>query len=79
MKAKCVPIIRVVSCSDESFAEAKNLLKTSEPEFRFGVFLEGAGQEFDSWETRRHNETPPDWVILALEGIFRTHNRSRHK
>ena len=57
----------VSSFSDESFAEAVNLIKDHDPEFRFGVFVEGAGQKFDSWETRRHNEKAPDWVILALK------------
>ncbi len=57
---------RVLACSDEGFAPAENLLATRAPEFRFGVFLPGKGQEFDSWETRRHNPAPPDWVVLAL-------------
>jgi allantoicase len=61
-----VPGGRVVACSDEGFAPAENLLATRAPEFRFGVFLPGKGQEFDSWETRRHNPEPPDWVILEL-------------
>ncbi len=56
----------MVACSDEGFAPAENLLATRSPEFRFGVFLPGKGQEFDSWETRRHNPEPPDWVILEL-------------
>jgi allantoicase len=55
-----------VACSDEGFAPAENLLATREPEFRFGVFIPGKGQEFDSWETRRHNPSAPDWVILEL-------------
>jgi len=55
-----------VACSDEGFAPAENLLATREPEFRFGVFLPGKGQEFDSWETRRHNPNAPDWVVLEL-------------
>ena len=60
---------RVVACSEEGFAPAENLLATRAPEFRFGVFLPGKGQEFDSWETRRHNPSPPgppDWVVLEL-------------
>jgi allantoicase len=57
---------RVVACSDEGFAPAENLLAPRVPEFRFGVFLPGKGQEFDSWETRRHNPEAPDWVILEL-------------
>lgn len=61
-----VPGGRVVSCSDEGFAPAENLLATREPEFRFGVFIPGKGQEFDSWETRRHNPSPPDWAVLEL-------------
>jgi len=57
---------RVVAFSDEGFAPASNLLATREPEFRFGVFIVGKGQEFDSWETRRHNPSAPDWVVLEL-------------
>lgn len=57
---------RVVACSDEGFADAANLVADREPEFRFGVFVEGRGQVFDSWETRRHNPEPPDWVIVEL-------------
>jgi allantoicase len=61
-----IPGGRVIACSDEGFAPAANLLAPRIPEFRFGVFIPGKGQEFDSWETRRHNPAPPDWVILAL-------------
>ncbi len=64
-----VPSGRVVACSEEGFAPAENLLATRSPEFRFGVFIPGKGQEFDSWETRRHNPCPPgppDWVVLEL-------------
>jgi allantoicase len=61
-----VPGGRVVACSDEGFAPAENLLATRAPEFRFGVFIPGKGQEFDSWETRRHNPAAPDWAILEL-------------
>ncbi len=57
---------RVIAFSDEGFAPAANLLATREPEFRFGVFIPGKGQEFDSWETRRHHPDPPDWVVLEL-------------
>lgn len=61
-----VPGGRVVACSEEGFAPAENLLATRAPEFRFGVFIPGKGQEFDSWETRRHNPSAPDWAILEL-------------
>ena len=61
-----LPCGRVLACSDEGFAPASNLLETRAPEFRFGVFIPGKGQEFDSWETRRHNPDAPDWVILEL-------------
>lgn len=57
---------RIVAFSDEGFAPSENLLAVRVPEFRFGVFVSGRGQEFDSWETRRHNPNPPDWVILEL-------------
>lgn len=61
-----VPGGRVVACSEEGFAPAENLLATRTPEFRFGVFIPGKGQEFDSWETRRHNPQAPDWAVLEL-------------
>jgi allantoicase len=61
-----VPGGRVLACSDEGFAPAENLVATRVPEFRFGVFIPGKGQEFDSWETRRHNPAAPDWAIVAL-------------
>ncbi len=61
-----VPGGRIIACSDEGFAPAENLLATRDPEFRFGVFIPGKGQEFDSWETRRHNPDAPDWVIVSL-------------
>ena len=61
-----LPSGRVVACSEEGFAPAENLLSTRAPEFRFGVFIPGKGQEFDSWETRRHNPSAPDWVVLEL-------------
>jgi allantoicase len=61
-----VPGGRVVACSEEGFAPAENLLATRTPEFRFGVFIPGKGQEFDSWETRRHNPSSPDWAVLEL-------------
>jgi allantoicase len=61
-----VPGGRIIACSDEGFAPAENLLATRAPEFRFGVFIPGKGQEFDSWETRRHNPHAPDWAVVAL-------------
>lgn len=61
-----VPGGRLIACSDEGFAPATNLLTAHPPEFQFGIFLDGKGQKFDSWETRRHNPNPPDWAILEL-------------
>jgi len=61
-----VPRGRVVACSEEGFAPCENLLSTRAPEFRFGVFIPGKGQEFDSWETRRHNPEAPDWAVIEL-------------
>jgi allantoicase len=56
---------RVVACNDEFFAEAFNLLKVAEPEWREGVYTE-QGKWMDGWETRRRREPGHDWCVLAL-------------
>ena len=55
----------VVSCSDEFFASASNLLTPTPPIHRPGVFVE-TGAWYDGWETRRHNPHEFDWVIIRL-------------
>ncbi|CAN6611248.1 allantoicase [Trichomonascus vanleenenianus] len=55
---------KVLSFSDQWFAEADNLLKSAPPVFE-RVFIP-TGLKMDGWETRRHNPQPFDWAILKL-------------
>lgn len=55
----------VVSCSDQYFAEATNLLNPKEPIRRIGYYVP-TGAWMDGWETRRHNPKATDWVIIKL-------------
>jgi len=55
----------ILSCSDEYFAEASNLLTPTPPVHRPGFFVH-TGAWYDGWETRRHNSEPRDWVIIKL-------------
>ncbi len=55
----------VVACNDQFFAEAANLLKPADPEWREGVYTDH-GKWMDGWETRRRREPGHDWVIIAL-------------
>ena len=56
---------RVVACNDEFFAEASNLIKRTEPEWREGVYTD-RGKWMDGWETRRRREPGHDWCVLNL-------------
>lgn len=56
---------KVLSFSDEWFAEAANLIVPTAPIRQAGKFTP-AGAWFDGWETRRHNTEPADWVIFEL-------------
>jgi allantoicase len=56
---------RVVSCNDEFFAEAANLLKTSAPKWDPEAFTD-RGKWMDGWETRRRRDDGFDWCVLAL-------------
>ncbi|KAF2402336.1 Allantoicase [Trichodelitschia bisporula] len=56
---------RILSLSDEWFAEAANLTTTTPPVRKAGVFTH-AGAWYDGWETRRHNPAPYDWVVIRL-------------
>ncbi|KAK5168938.1 Allantoicase [Saxophila tyrrhenica] len=56
---------RIVSCSNEFFAAASNLLTPTPPVHKPGVFVE-TGAWYDGWETRRHNPQEFDWVIIRL-------------
>ncbi|AET37379.1 allantoicase Ecym_1126 [Eremothecium cymbalariae DBVPG len=55
----------VVSCSDEWFGEANNLLKACNPIRESNKFTP-AGAWYDGWETRRHNQEEYDWVIIKM-------------
>ncbi|EAU91039.2 allantoicase [Coprinopsis cinerea okayama7 len=55
---------RIVSVSDEFFAEAFNLLKV-EPSTSLKGSFGPNGALYDGWETRRHNPAY-DWVIVQL-------------
>ncbi|KAJ2771138.1 Allantoicase [Coemansia nantahalensis] len=55
---------KVISFSDEFFAEAANLLKDEEAVFLPDEFTD-RGKWMDGWETRRHNKSY-DWTILQL-------------
>lgn len=54
-----------LACSDEFFAEAKNLINPKPPVFKPDLYVP-SGKWFDGWETRRHNQQPTDWVIIKL-------------
>jgi allantoicase len=56
---------RILSCSDEWFAAAENLITPTPPVRKPGVFTH-AGAWYDGWETRRHNSDPFDWVVIQL-------------
>ena len=56
---------RVVACNDEFFAEAANLLQTSPPVWKEGVYTD-RGKWMDGWETRRRRDPGHDWCVLAL-------------
>lgn len=56
---------RILSCSDEWFAPASDLLKVHPAPSLKGQFGP-KGALFDGWETRRHNPEWTDWVILRL-------------
>lgn len=55
----------IVSCSDEYFAAASNLL-TATPVVRKAGYFVHTGAWYDGWETRRHNSKPFDWVVVKL-------------
>lgn len=56
---------RVLSCNDEFFAEASNLIANSDPVWREGEYTD-RGKWMDGWETRRRREPGHDWCELAL-------------
>ncbi|KAL9596979.1 MAG: hypothetical protein Q9219_005448 [cf. Caloplaca sp. 3 TL-2023] len=68
-----LPPTTILSLSNEYFAPASSLLLPHSPIHRPGHFVP-TGAWYDGWETRRHNPSPPDWVIIKLgveRGIVR--------
>lgn len=63
----------VVSCSDEFFAAAANLVAPSAPVWKEGEFTD-QGKWMDGWETRRRRGEGHDSCVirLGLPGIVRT-------
>ncbi|OAG33782.1 allantoicase [Fonsecaea monophora] len=55
----------ILSCSDEYFAAASNLLTPTPVIRKPGVFVH-TGAWYDGWETRRHNPKEFDWVVIKL-------------
>ena len=55
----------ILSFSDEYFASAENLL-TPTPAIRKPGYFVHTGAWYDGWETRRHNTSPFDWVVIKL-------------
>lgn len=56
---------KILSYSDQWFADAENLIKPKPP-IRDATRFTYAGAWYDGWETRRHNEAEADWVIIKL-------------
>ncbi|KAH8596836.1 putative Allantoicase [Bisporella sp. PMI_857] len=56
---------KILSFSDEWFAEASNLL-TPTPPIRQPGKMVFSGAWYDGWETRRHNTEPFDYVVIRL-------------
>lgn len=55
---------RIVSCNDEFFAPAVNLIRTDAP-IANDEYTD-RGKWMDGWETRRRREPGHDWVIIQL-------------
>ncbi|KAG0353336.1 allantoicase [Gamsiella multidivaricata] len=55
---------KIITLTDEFFADAKNLIKPTAPISRPGHFV-STGAWYDGWETRRHNPHY-DWVVIQL-------------
>jgi allantoicase len=56
---------RVVSCNDEFFAEAANLVRDAAPVWKPDEYTD-RGKWMDGWETRRRRDLDHDWCIVAL-------------
>ncbi|RLV93649.1 Allantoicase [Spathaspora sp. JA1] len=56
---------KIISCSDQFFAAAENLIKPKPP-IRDATKFTYSGAWYDGWETRRHNPEEADWVTFNL-------------
>jgi len=56
---------QALSCNDEFFAEASNLVKRTEPVFLVDEYTD-RGKWMDGWESRRRRTPGHDWCILRL-------------
>ncbi|KAF9581719.1 hypothetical protein BGW38_001163 [Lunasporangiospora selenospora] len=56
---------KILTVSDEWFADAKNLLTAAAPIHAPGKFV-ASGAWYDGWETRRHNAPNFDWCVIQL-------------
>ncbi len=56
---------RVLSASDDFFAEKENLLNPAEPVFKPGLFTD-RGKWMDGWESRRRRDPGNDWCTVQL-------------
>lgn len=56
---------RIVTCNDEFFAEAANLLRVADPVWKEDEYTD-RGKWMDGWETRRRREPGHDWCVIAL-------------
>ncbi|QPG77067.1 hypothetical protein FOA43_004465 [Brettanomyces nanus] len=56
---------KVLATSNEWFAVAENLIKSSSP-IRDATKFTYAGAWYDGWETRRHNPEEADWVVFKM-------------
>ncbi len=56
---------RVVSCSDDFFAEAENLLNPDPPLWKEHEYTD-RGKWMDGWESRRRRDPGHDWCVIAL-------------
>ncbi|KAF9918466.1 hypothetical protein FBU30_000174 [Linnemannia zychae] len=56
---------KILTFSDEWFADASNLLTAAKPIHAPGRFVP-TGAWYDGWETRRHNAPNFDWCVIQL-------------
>jgi len=56
---------KVVSCNDEFFAEATNLIKIGDPVWKPDEYTD-RGKWMDGWETRRRRDKGHDWCVIEL-------------